>query len=178
MRLFIAVEAPEDIHNYFFQLQNQISNDIAKMALTKSFHLTLKFLGEVDEPKKDSVIELLRKVKFEHFTAELSDMGVFPNEDYIRILWVGLEPKGKIIKLQQKIDDPLVNLFPKDKRFHPHITLGRIRFVKDKKGFIELLKSIKIDKKSFEVNSFKLVKSTLTPEGPFYEVLAEYKSVS
>jgi len=176
MRLFIAIEAPEEIRNYFLELQKQISNDLAKIVFTKSFHLTLKFLGEADESKKDRVIELLRKVKFEHFIAALSDMGIFPSENYMRVLWVGLEPKGKIVELQQKIDDILANLFPKDKRFHPHITLGRVKFVNDKKKIMGFLKGMDIEKKSFEIKDFRLIKSTLTPEGPVYEVLEKFKT--
>lgn len=176
MRLFIAIEVPEEIHGYFLELQKKVNTSLAKITLAKSFHLTLKFLGEVDENKKDKTIELLREVKFEPFSAELNNVGVFPNENYIRIVWVGLEPKDKITELQQKIDNILVDLFAKDKRFHPHITLGRVKFVKDKKEFINLLKEIKVEKKSFEASVFKLIKSTLTPEGPVYEVLELFKS--
>jgi len=175
MRLFIAIEVPEDIQDYFLELQKQIDTGLAKITLAKSFHLTLKFLGEVDENRKDKAVELLKNIKFESFSAESGNIGMFPNENYIRVVWIGLEPKDKIIELQQKIDNSLSALFAKDKRFHPHITLGRVKFVKDKKGFINLLREIKVEKKSFEVNGFKLIKSTLTPEGPVYEVLEEFK---
>ena len=176
MRLFIAVEVPEEIQSYFLELQNHINKDLVKIVLTKSFHLTLKFLGEVDESKKEMIANFLKKIKFEPFSAELSNIGVFPDENYIRVAWIGLEPKDKIIRLQQAIDNALINIFPKDERFHPHITLGRVKFVKDKKEFITLLKKIKIEKKIFEVNEFRLIKSTLTPEGPVYEILNNFKT--
>ena len=118
----------------------------------------------------------MKKAKSDPFTAGLSNIGVFPDENYIRVVWLGLEPKRKIIELQQKIDNALAGIFPMDKRFHPHITLGRVKFVKDKKKFVEILKEIKVEKKSFEISDFKLIKSTLTPEGAVYEVLNEFKA--
>ena len=65
--------------------------------------------------------------------------------------------------------------FKKDTRFHPHVTLARVKFVKDKQDFIKSLKEIKIEKKSFEITEFKLIKSTLTGEGPIYEDLAVFQ---
>ena len=178
MRLFIAMGVSEEIHDYFLELQKKIDTSLAKITLTKSFHLTLKFLGEVDESRKDNVVELLKKVKFESFSAELSNIGMFPNENYIKVVWVGLEPKDKINELQQKIDNCLSSLFSKDKRFHSHITLCRVKFVKEKKEFIESLKKINAEKKSFDVSDFRLIKSTLTPEGPVYEALEVFKPQS
>ena len=176
MRLFIAIGVSEEAYDYFLELQKQIDCDLAKVVFTKTFHLTLKFLGDVDEAKKDKIVELLKKAKSDPFTAGLSNIGVFPDENYIRVVWLGLEPKRKIIELQQKIDNALAGIFPMDKRFHPHITLGRVKFVKDKKKFVEILKEIKVEKKSFEISDFKLIKSTLTPEGAVYEVLNEFKA--
>ena len=69
----------------------------------------------------------------------------------------------------------LSKLLAMEKRFLGHITLGRVKFVKDKKQFIEKLKSIKIEEKELKVDSFKLYKSTLTSQGPIYEVIEEYK---
>lgn len=176
MRLFIAIEVPEEIYSYFLELQKQIDINSAKIVFTRSFHLTLKFLGDVSEDKEDRIIDSLKKIKFEPFSAELGSIGVFPGENYIRVVWIGLEPKNKINELQQKIDNVLTDLFPKEKKFHPHITLGRVKFVKDKKGFIEALKKMNVEKKDFWVNEFKLIKSTLTPEGPVYEVLKQFKT--
>ena len=81
---------------------------------------------------------------------------------------------AEIYELQQKIDSRLADLFPKDDRFKPHITLARVKFIKDKVKFIRELKQIKIEKKEFSVSNFKLMKSTLTPEGPVYEDLAVF----
>ena len=64
--------------------------------------------------------------------------------------------------------------FKKDFKFHPHITLARVSFVKDKEKFQELLK-IKTEEKSFSVNKFTLYKSELTPVGPIYTKLQDFQ---
>lgn len=173
MRTFIAIDTPKELKDFFLDLQKKINIEV-KINFTKEFHLTLKFLGEIDEEKLEEVKLVLKKVKFESFKVNTSNLGVFPTESYIRVVWIGLESE-KINELQKQIDEKLSNLFPKDNRFHPHITLGRVKFVKDKEKFIENLKSIKVDEKEFEVKDFKLKKSTLTPKGPIYEDLEIYE---
>ncbi len=171
MRLFIAIEL-EELADYFKQLQEKIPK--VKATFPKQFHLTLKFLGEVEESKAGKIKEILGKIDFSHFKMKLSNTGVFPNEKFIRVVWVGLEDGEKITGLQQNIEDSLEGMFKKEKRgFSPHITLARIKFIEDdkKEGFVEAIKSIGIEQKEVEVKSFKLIKSTLTKEGPVYEDL-------
>ncbi|NQU97832.1 RNA 2',3'-cyclic phosphodiesterase [Candidatus Woesearchaeota archaeon] len=174
MRLFIAVEAPKELKEFFVKLQKQVDKG-AKINLTKEFHLTLKFLGEIDEKKLKEVKAKLKEIKHEPFKIKTSNLGVFPTESYIKVVWMGLKPYDRINELQKKIDEQLKDMFPEDKRFHPHITLGRVKFVEDKKKFIDNLKSIKVEEKEFEVKDFRLKKSTLTPEGPVYEDLEIYE---
>lgn len=172
MRVFIAIELPAEIKEELLKLQKAIVSENVKQTLAKEFHLTLKFLGEVDNVEK--IKQQLSKVKFNSFEISLSSIGVFPSKNYIRIVWVGAEPENKIIELQKKIDNVLD--FPKEKDFKPHLTLSRVKFVKDKKAFSELLDKVHAEKKSFLVDNFKLIKSTLTPNGHVYEEIACFKS--
>ncbi|MBW2984911.1 RNA 2',3'-cyclic phosphodiesterase [Candidatus Woesearchaeota archaeon] len=172
MRLFIALDFDDPV--YFQDIQKQMPSDTAKLTLTKTFHLTLKFLGEVHDNKVSELKERLKQVKFEPISAATDKIGVFPDENYIRVVWVGLKDGNKVIELQQSIEKALEGLFPRDNRFHPHITLARVKFVKEKAVFIKKIKDIRLESKEFLINSFKLVKSTLTPEGPVYEDLASF----
>ena len=171
MRLFVALDF-DGLKDYFIGLQEQLPKD-AKLTLTKTYHLTLKFLGEIPENNIEKVKEQLKKIEFEKFSVNLENIGVFPNENYIMVAWIGINPKEKVIELQKSIEDSLIEFnFKKDFKFHSHITLARVKFVKDKPIFIDSLKKIKIDKnKKIMVRNFKLIKSTLTPEGPVYEDL-------
>ncbi|MBU1204729.1 MAG: RNA 2',3'-cyclic phosphodiesterase [Nanoarchaeota archaeon] len=178
MRVFIAVEMPKEIKEILLDAQNQINTEKAKIKPAKAFHLTLKFLGEVEEKKIEEIKSTLNEIKFKKISTTLTEIGVFPNESYIRVVWAGLEDsEGKIKKLQQEIDSKIEKLgFKKDTRFHPHVTLARVKFVEDKQKFIKDLKEIKIEKKSFQITEFKLIKSILTLESPVYEDLAVFQA--
>ena len=176
MRAFIAIEMPKEIKEILLDAQKQINTEEAKIRPAKAFHLTLKFLGEVEEKKTEEIKSALKEIKFKKFNTVLTEIGVFPNENYIRVVWVGLDDsESKITNLQKEIDSKMEILgFKKDIRFHPHVTLARVKFVGDKERFIKNLKEIKIKKESFQITEFKLVKSVLTPEGPVYEDLASF----
>ena len=172
MRLFIAIDFNE-LGGYFVELQQSLPEN-ARLSLVKSFHLTLKFLGEVQPNKTDEVIKILKTIKFESFFVYLDSVGIFPTENYIRVVWIGLQPEDKVLELQKQIDESLRLFFKKEKDFKAHITLARVKYPEDKKGFVEHLKKIKVENKKIEVKDFMLVKSTLTPKGPIYEDLAVF----
>ena len=174
MRLFIAIEVPEDAKGYLSAVQEKISNDIAnkiRCVNKNQIHLTLKFLGEVQPDKAEKIKNELKKIAFGPFSVYLDKIGVFPSESYIRVVWVGLKPEEPVLELQKSIDENLKKMFKKEKDFKAHITLARVKYIDNKKKFVEKLKNINIENKKIDVNNFKLVKSTLTPQGPVYEDL-------
>ena len=101
MRLFIAIDLDQE--DYFKQIQGQIPE--TKATYPKVFHLTLKFLGEID--KKDEIIKALEKIKFKSFILKTTEMGVFPSEKYIKVVWLGLEDNSDLKKLQEDIEKEL-----------------------------------------------------------------------
>ncbi len=165
MRLFVAIEVPED--DVLVKLQDEIKKINAKCTYPKHFHLTLKFLGDVDDVNE--IKEKLSKINFDPFKMTISGIGAFPNEDYIRVIWAGIKGHDNIIKLQKKIDEKLSDIFGKDTKFHPHFTLARVKFVKDKDRMKKLITELKFEDIEFDVKEFKLIKSELTPKGPVYE---------
>ena len=171
MRLFIAIEIPEDVKEYMVKIQEKVDDTTAKIRLVKKnqIHLTLKFLGEVQPDKIEDIKKALKKITFNPFSACLDKIGVFPNESYIRVIWIGLEPEEPILELQKDIDENLKKLFKKEKDFKSHLTLARVKYIEDKNNFINKLKTINIENKKIDINCFKLIKSTLTSEGPVYE---------
>jgi 2'-5' RNA ligase len=176
MRLFIAFEIPEDINKILFTAQDKIVFD-GKATKPKTFHLTLKFLGEVDKEKADKLIDELSKIKFSPLDVSLSEVGAFPNKNNPRVVWVGLEPHDHINNIQQQVDKACQDLgFDPDNRFHPHLTLARIKFIKDKKQIKDCLDNLQVPKASFTVDSFKLIRSTLTPQGAEYDVLESFSA--
>lgn len=173
MRLFIAIDFNE-LKDYFVNLQDLLPRN-AKLSLTKTFHITLKFLGEVQPDKADKTINILKNIKSEPFSAFTDSIGIFPTENYIRVVWVGLKPEDRILELQNRIDESLKSLFKKEKDFKAHITLARVKYPEDKKSFLQQLKNIKVENKKILIKDFRLIKSTLTPKGPVYEDLEVFE---
>ena len=178
MRLFIAIEIPEEVKDYIAEVQRKINTDENKIRFVKKeqMHLTLKFLGEVQPNITEEIKNNLKKITFKPFSVVLDNLGVFPSESYIRVIWIGLKPEALIVELQKDIDEKFKQLFKKEKNFKTHITLARVKFIENKKQFIEKLKNIKIENRKIDVNNFKLVKSTLTQKGPVYNDLEVYSS--
>ena len=174
MRLFIAINFNE-LKDYFIELQKLLPSN-ARLSFTKDFHLTLKFLGEIQPNNAEKIISALKNVKFHKFEVFLNSIGIFPTENYIRVVWVGLNPEEKVIELQGSIEKSLEKMFRKEKDFKAHITLARVKEPEDKKSFVERVKSIKVESKKIEVKDFRLVKSTLTSKVPVYEDLAVFNS--
>ncbi len=178
MRIFIAVFPPKDILDYLVDLQRtfqkSLKNKGAKIRWTPKsrIHLTLKFLGEIDENKLGEVKKRLSGIDFKSFDVELGKVGFFPGNDEIKIVYVGLEPEEKIIRLQQKIDMELLDLFNKEQGFHGHVTLGRVKMIRDGKK-IKWIINEKIEKKRMKIDNFLIMKSDLKKDGPSYSKLWE-----
>ncbi|MEM4259622.1 MAG: RNA 2',3'-cyclic phosphodiesterase [Candidatus Woesearchaeota archaeon] len=172
MRLFIAIDLPDEVKDYLFNLQNSIRHLKISFVKRENMHSTLKFLGE-QQPEK--IIERLNMVMFDNFSLELSSINFFPNKKNPRILWVGFK-EDKTKKLQKDIDNCLKDIIPLEKKYHAHITLARIRFLDDKikNSLIEFSKT-KIKPLNFNVDHFTLYSSKLTITGPIYEKVKEFK---
>ena len=182
LRTFIAFDVPPFVLKTVAEIQNRFKSLglRASWVVPANMHLTLKFLGEIDPGRVAEIREALpRKLsRLSGFQVCLSGVGVFPNLSRPRVLWIGLKDQtGALESLQSKIEEALSGLgFPRETRpFAPHLTLGRIKSVRDKNRLRNELQSIrKIEPRTFEVRSIKLYKSQLTPEGSLYTVLEEF----
>ncbi len=170
MRIFISIDIPEEIKKEIIKIQEQLPEFKGKLTERENLHLTLKFLGEIDEKKAKEIKSRLREIKLKKFESKIDSIGIF-SEKFIRIIWM------RIInceKLQKEIDTQLEGLFEKEKRFMGHLTVARVKYIKDKKKFMDELNKIKISSIKFMVNSFELKKSILTEKGPVYETIESY----
>ncbi|MFC1698136.1 RNA 2',3'-cyclic phosphodiesterase [Nanoarchaeota archaeon] len=122
---------------------------------------------------------MLKNVEFPKFTLTLDTIGVFPSPSRINVVWIDVKEKQMVNELQKSIDDYMLNLgFENETKFYPHITVARVKFLINKREFKDKIDNIKIQPLKFEINSFKLYKSTLTQEGPIYEVVEEFKLIN
>jgi 2'-5' RNA ligase len=167
MRTFIAIEIPEEIKEEIVKIQNQLSEFNGKKTKFENLHLTLKFLGEINEEEIEEIKKRLKKIKLNSFEAEINSMGVFSD----RIVWLNVK---NCEELQKEIDEKLLGFFEKEKRFMGHLTIARVKYIQNKKEFLEEIKKIKISEMKFEVKNFNLKKSTLTEKEPVYEDIEVY----
>lgn len=175
MRCFLSIELSEEAKEEVVRIQRQLPEAKMKFVEPENAHLTLKFLGEISDFQANKIKEKLKEIKSERFQARLGGIGVFPSSDFIRVVWVAMKPEEKVKELQEKIDIILEKeRFRKDKAFKSHITLARVKFIKNKEEFVKKLKEIKVKPVEFEVKSFFLRKSTLTKQGPIYETIKEF----
>ena len=177
MRCFIAIDLSDEVKEELTRMQKEMHSEKAKLKFVEpqNLHLTLKFLGEISDVEVNKIKKALKDVRFEKFSAKLNSVGVFPSPNYIRVVWIGLQPAEIVKELHNKIDSALTEVgIKKDASFESHITLARVKFIKDKETFIKKLQEIKVKPLSFEVKSFLLKKSTLTREGPIYEDVLKF----
>jgi len=173
MRAFIAVELSDEQKDKLEVLQGELKGVgiDAKFTTRGQMHITLRFLGEIEDVEE--VKSGLDECGGAKFNLEMKGMGVFPSKDYIKVVWVGVgEGREELAELKKKIDEN-VKVGKKDSReFHAHATLCRVKSVRGKEKILEILE--KHVGESFgvkEVSEVKLIKSTLTPEGPVCEEL-------
>ncbi|MGC9309263.1 MAG: RNA 2',3'-cyclic phosphodiesterase [Candidatus Nanoarchaeia archaeon] len=171
MRCFIAINLPDDVRQKVEQVQEKLAGLFkGKFTKLEHLHLTLKFLGEIDEEQVEEVKKQLGEVEQDRVEAKLDKAGVF-SPKFVKIIWLkvlGLD------SLQQEIDEKLAGMFPKENRFMSHLTIARVKQVSDRQRLLEEAEKIKLQD-SFIVDRFYLIESILQPDGLVYNILAEYK---
>jgi 2'-5' RNA ligase len=186
MRCFIAIDIDEEIRKALGNLQQRLAANVdmkksdVKWVRPDNIHLTLKFLGEVKDAKIVEVCNIVRDVAAQRRSFELNvkTVGYFGGRS-ARVLWVGTTDKSNNLQqLQKDIEEQLVVAgWPQDARdFTGHLTLCRIR---NPKAGIKLAQ-ITEDYKDFQLgtilaDSVSVYQSQLTPAGPVYTVMGNYK---
>jgi 2'-5' RNA ligase len=176
MRLFIAIEIPDEIKKEMVKVQEQLrkANIDASWTRTDGMHLTLKFLGEVPETKIAEIVNGLQKAAegIGPLKLSVSGVGTFPNPKNARVVWIGLAGDiEKLSRLQVAVENAMVllGMAREERKFTPHLTLGRIKYIRSRDTWIKILEEIKdISLPGFEATSVSLMKSELKPSGAVY----------
>ena len=179
MRLFIAVDLPEEVRSYLGSFKSLFPDLHGKVSWVRpeNIHITLKFLGEVADSKTAGIAERLNKIKFLTFSLTLNTFGFFPRENALRVFWINFVAAARLRALSREIDKVLPE-FRNDRSFKDHVTLARIKTVSplERSSFLEKISSLQLERKEFVVDKFVLYRSTLTPRGSVYEPIFSFKS--
>ncbi len=177
-RGFIAIDiTPTDDILRFLNEINSVNADI-KVVEPQNIHITLKFLGDTPEEKIDQIEQIIidSVEGISPFSIKLIGTGVFPNKNYIRVVWIGIKDIEKLVTIAKNIDEKIAKLgFKKEKRgFSAHLTIGRVKTAKNKDVLLKKIENYSdFDFGIQEVKSIKLKKSDLTPKGPIYTTMKE-----
>ncbi len=174
LRLFSAVLVPEDGRATLSLLQSGIPG--ARWIDEHNFHVTLRFFGEVTETQGHDIHDQLTRVRAPGFWLDLDGVGHFGTAKRPDALWAGLTRSEELGLLRAKVDRAAVmaGLPPEDRKFHPHVTLGRLRQAPNERVARWLAEHALFRWGPFRVDRFCLMRSYLGNEGSVYEVLEEY----
>jgi 2'-5' RNA ligase len=176
-RLFAAIKfhPDKDFLDQLNQLKMQLGHEKIKWVEDKNIHVTLKFFGETDERRMPEIEGVLNKVAGGNiaFGFRLQSLGVFGSKYAPRIVWVGIEPYDRLVKLMKDLHYELktIGYEPDRQNLVPHLTLGRIKEIKNKQLFqhtIEKFKEISTPEKI--ATEIFLYESILKSAGPVYIV--------
>lgn len=181
MRAFLAVDLDPSLQDKVLEVQEKLKDADApvKFVEARNLHFTCKFFGEISENKKEKIAEMI-KANIENYNAfkiDIKHIGVFPNPNYIKVVWLGLEDPGKFAGLLEGFDVEFKKFgFKKERSYIPHLTIGRVKGKKNKENLLGVLKELEdVEIGPMKVDRLTLKKSELTPNGPVYTTVEEFQ---
>jgi 2'-5' RNA ligase len=178
-RLFIALDMPEEVASALDRLCTGLP--AARWTDPSSFHLTVRFIGEVDHATFYDIGEALASISLPPFELALKGLGTFPPRGAPHTLWVGVDDPEKLQPLKRKVDRVLdeTGIEREKRKFAPHVTLARFREppLPDRFGSWVARRSL-FRTQPFPVSSFNLYSSMLRPEGAEHYLEASYDFVT
>jgi len=172
-RLFVGLAMPAEIAAGLERLQAGVPG--ARWQRREQFHLTLRFIGEVDGRDATAIDDALSLISVPRFSLELHAVGTFGGRDP-RELWAGVRANDALMHLQRKIETALqrVGLPADSRKFTPHVTLARLKASPRGRVMDYLTDHALYASAPFEVDKFLLYSSMLTSDGSIYTPEREY----
>ena len=171
LRLFVGIDLPPELKLKLELLCSGVPG--ARWVDAGNLHVTLRFIGEVDEGMAADIDEALVPIRAPRFTLTLAGVGHFGT----RMLWAGVERNPALLHLHEKIESAIVRtgFEPEGRRYAPHVTLARLKGPPDPRLQSFLAEHALFRAEPFAVERFSLVASYLTKSGAIYEDQADYE---
>ena len=167
-RCFVALDLPPEIRAAALEVQARLREQVPALRFTApdNLHLTLKFLGELQEARCEDVAARLARIRCDGFGVRLGEAGCFVP----RIVWVALRGADA---LQAQVDAALSEDFTSEHRFMGHITIARTHRIPPQVR--HAVEALVVPALEIRVRSFSLQESHLSPAGPRYQTRAQYR---
>jgi len=168
-RIFIGLEIPEIIRHRLVALQAEMPG--CRWQSAEQMHLTLRFLGDVEEKRLPDLVGAMRETMMPPFEISARGAGCFNRNTKPIILWVGVHPLDAVTVLYKRLSERLqvLGFEQEDKDFIPHITIARLKRLANVESFIQNHQQFGTD--LFGVSHISMFSSTAGPNGSHYEVL-------
>ena len=177
MRLFVAIEMPPSLRAEMARLQNGVPG--ARWVAPENLHLTLRFIGEVDNGTARDIDDQLARIGAMSFELAVKGVGYFADGARLNALYAAVENNPALEALQQKVDSAIARagLRPERRRFVPHVTLARFGGRQEAGHHLaQFMASHSLWRpEPFDVEHFTLFSSVTRPEGALYRAEAEYQ---
>ncbi len=174
-RLFAAIKIHPSARyiNVFNEISSSLRHERIKWVEPENTHLTLKFFGETDETKIPAIRQSIETAvaQSKPFTLKIANTGIFGTRYDPKVIWFGIEKQDELENLAQNIFNELAKCgWEKDRQnFVPHLTIGRIREVKDKSLFQQIISKYNtVEVQEENVTEIILYESILRREGSMY----------
>jgi 2'-5' RNA ligase len=181
-RTFIAIDIPASskINECLDTMSSRFAGEKIKWVDGNNLHLTLKFLGNTGDKAVGDIKIILKGLtrNISAFTIAIRNVGVFRNLKNPRIIWLGIDACNELMHLYADIESQISPLgFPAEERkFSPHLTVGRIKFLENNQGLLQIIKAFEGQElHQFVVPEVIFYESILKKEGPEYIPLGKYK---
>jgi 2'-5' RNA ligase len=183
-RIFIALDISEEARDRIAEFSGELKRDFSHLRVgwekPEKIHLTLKFLGDIDEKQLFRLSEAVKRTAadFTAFALRMENTGCFPSRKKAKILWTGLtDESGNLQKLQKRLEEEAgARGFEKENRlFKPHLTIARLREPERSGELAEAFLQKQFEPVSFEVPAIVIYESKLQPAGSVYSVIERQK---
>ncbi len=178
IRLFTAIDLPKGHKHELLSRMGGLPH--VRWQTEDQFHLTLRFIGEVEEGQAEEIRLLLSGIDFRPFPLKISGIGTFGSRRKARMIWAGVERAGPLKALQEKISNVLrrAGIPPEERKYTPHITLARVKGDNGPRLQAFLENNSDLSLPEFEVSGFDLMQSHLGGTGAHYRVVETYSAKS
>lgn len=175
IRLFVGLAVPETLRTRLTALCGGVPG--ARWVRPENLHITLRFIGDIDEGLAEDVDAALSRITAPSFTLEVSGVGQFGRDIKTRALWAGIAPNASLNHLQAKVEAAVTGagLPAETRKFKPHITLGRLKNPPPDRVGQFIIDHAGLRAGIFPVDRFTLFSSFLSSSGAIYTPEVDYE---
>lgn len=176
-RLFVALDLPGDISRALSSFKGSLHD--VRWYKPEQMHLTLKFIGNVDDLQMERIQEELAEIHADSFRLELDRLGYFPPDRHPRVLWAGVKKNEPLIYLQGLVENATrhAGVESDDRPYVPHITIAKCKGIQKHEVEQFINDNGKLELQPLHVEEFVLYASKLTPDGAVHHALESYPLV-